>query len=284
MILLLQMNPNTNENIKTIATLISNADAILIYAGAGMSVDSGLEQYRGHDGLWTKHLEIGGHQVKYLDLMTHIAFDETPKQAWALAASLMQQYEETIPHQGYYQLLDLVKNKEYFVMTSNCDNQFQKAGFDPAKIYECHGSFRYMQCMDILERDTWLTPHIEINMETFEAKELPNCPKCGENCRPNIYLFGDWFWVSTRSTYQLIEYLNWTKEVTTKNKNIVAIEIGAGNTITSIRQASEKFVEDKYPLIRINPNDYKVKMPNHMVIELGAKSAIGEIYGLLNSK
>ena len=44
------MNPNTNENLKTVATLISNAEAILIYAGAGMSVDSGLEQYLSHDG------------------------------------------------------------------------------------------------------------------------------------------------------------------------------------------------------------------------------------------
>ena len=275
------MNPSTTTDIETAASLISNAEAVLIYAGAGMSVDSGLEQYRGKDGLWTRYLDIDGHQIKYMDLMTHMAFDETPEQAWALAASLMKKYEETMPHQGYGQLLDLLKNKDYFVMTSNCDHQFQKAGFDPNKIYECHGSLRYMQCMDILERDTWLTPKIEVDSVKFEVKELPKCPTCGAYCRPNIYLFGDWFWVSTRSTYQLIEYINWTKEATTKYANIIAIEIGAGNTIATIRQASEKFVEDKYPLIRINPNDCLVKQPNHMGIDMGAKHAIEEISTLV---
>ena len=110
---------------------------------------------------------------------------------------------------------------------------------------------------------------------------MPKCHTCGAYCRPNIYLFGDWFWVSTRSTYQLIEYINWTKEATTKYANIIAIEIGAGNTIATIRQASEKFVEDKYPLIRINPNDCLVKQPNHMGIDMGAKHAIEEISTLV---
>jgi hypothetical protein len=79
----------------------------------------------------------------------------------------------------------------------------------------------------------------------------------------------------------LIEYINWTKYVTAKNKNTVAFEIGAGNIITSLRQASEKFVQDKYPLIRINPNDCKVKLPNHLAIELGAKSEMEEISNLV---
>jgi len=73
------MNLTTIKNIEAAASLISNAEAVLIYAGAGMSVDSGLEQYRGNDGLWTKYLDIEGHQIKYIDLMTHMAFDETPK-------------------------------------------------------------------------------------------------------------------------------------------------------------------------------------------------------------
>jgi len=275
------MNLTTIKNIEAAASLISNAEAVLIYAGAGMSVDSGLEQYRGNDGLWTKHLDIEGHQIKYIDLMTHMAFDETPEKAWALAVSLMKKYEETVPHQGYNQLLELLKNKDYFVMTSNCDNQFEKAGFDTKRIYECHGSLKYMQCMDILERDTWPTPNIEIDMEKFAVKELPKCPKCGGNCRPNIYLFGDWFWVNTKSTSQLIKYIKWTKEATTKYTNIIAIEIGAGNTIATIRQASEKFVQDKYPLIRINPYDCSVKLPKHLAIEMGAKSAMEEISKLI---
>ena len=163
-----------------IADLIKKADAIAIFAGAGMGVDSGLEQFRGADGLWTKYITINEHKVKYQDLMTHHAFEKYPEKAWALVGSLIDNYTHIAPHDGFLQLLDIIKEKEYFVVTSNCDEHFQKAGFEELRIMECHGSIFYMQCMNHLEKEIWLTPKMNIDFENFEVKDsLPKCPHCG---------------------------------------------------------------------------------------------------------
>jgi len=272
---------NQNYNLKSldhIKQLIHNADAIAIFAGAGMGVDSGLEQYRGNNGLWTKQITIDGKEINYYDLMTHSAFEETPHQSWGLIASLMQKYLSTSPHSGYLKLLELVKNKEYFVVTSNIDEHFQKAGFDELRIFECHGSINYMQCTNVKEREIWLTPKIEIDSSNLYALDpLPTCPDCGSYCRPNVLLFYDWFWVSTKSVHQQLRYNKWYKLVKEKYSKIVAIEIGAGKTINTVRKASEYFASDDIPLIRCNPNDSDTSRVNHISLPWSAKEFIEKL-------
>lgn len=97
--------------------MIRNAEAIAIFVGAGMGVDSGFEQYRGESGFWTKDISIKGKSIKYQDLMQHMAFEEMPNQAWVFIASLLEKYSETKPHDGFDKLLELIKNKEYFIVT-----------------------------------------------------------------------------------------------------------------------------------------------------------------------
>ena len=255
-----------------ISKLIYDADAIAVFAGAGMSVDSGLEAFRGNDGLWTKKLMLDGKEVNYYDLMSHSAFVETPNEAWGLIAYLMEKYTETTPHDGYFKLLELLKSKEYFVVTSNVDEHFLKAGFAEMNIFECHGSIFQMQCLDVTEKEIWLTPNISLDKEKMLAlNPLPKCPICNSNCRPNSYLFGDWFWVSTRSSHQQTRFNNWAKSVKEKYLNVLAIEFGAGKTINTIRKASENFAGDKFTLIRCNPNDFEVSKPNHIGVSVGAK-------------
>ncbi len=258
-----------NSNIKN---LIKQADAIAIFAGAGMGVDSGLEQYRGANGLWEKNMRIGNKEIRHIDLMTHQAFVKTPKEAWTFIAYLINKYNNIKPHEGFYKLLELVKNKDYFIITSNIDEHFQKAGFSEYKIFEIHGSIFYMQSMDILEKEIWLTPKLKFDKKNFILKSpIPKCLGGKYNCRPNIMMFGDWFWVATKSLHQQKRYIDWQKQIKAKYKNIVALEIGAGTVIRTIRAASERFVTDKYPLIRINLNDYEVNRNNHIGIQSGAK-------------
>lgn len=249
--------------------LILDADAVAIFAGAGMSVDSGLNAFRGDDGLWTKSISFEGKTYNHLDLMSHHAFIETPEVAWEFILSLKEKYEQANPHEGYYKLLNLIKDKEHFIVTSNIDEHFLKAGFDENCIFECHGSVNYMQCLDILEREVWLTP--EIKAEKLQLAELPTCPNCGSICRPNVFLFGDWFWIPIRSTHQQIRYNKWCKEIKEKNKQIIAIEIGAGKTIRTVRNAAESFASNTFPLIRVNPFDFETKMSNHISVQMNAK-------------
>lgn len=133
-----------NDHINAI-NLIKEADAVAIFAGAGMSVDSGLNPFRGDDGIWTKSIIIEGKTYNHLDLMSHHAFIETPKIAWEFMLNLREKYHQTSPHEGYYKLLEILKDKEHFIVTSNIDEHFLKAGFDENRIFECHGSLNYMQ-------------------------------------------------------------------------------------------------------------------------------------------
>ncbi len=271
-----------SENIEKTVSLIKNAEAIAIFAGAGMSVDSGLEQYRGENGLWTKSVTINNKTYKFEDLLTHIAFEETPYEAWGFIGNLIEKYKNTQPHSGYYQLLELLKNKEYFVITSNCDEYFKKAGFSHEKIYECHGSIFNMQCLNIKERGIHETSPIKLDKNSHLALDpLPKCPKCGENCRPNIYMFYDWFWESQNSVKQQINYNNWHKNILKTTDKIVAIEIGAGKTINTIRKLCEKFTENKHPLVRINPHDCEIVCKNQISIPDTAKNAISAISGFI---
>jgi len=251
---------------------IREAEAIVVFAGAGIGVDSGLEQYRGEDGLWTKSLLINDKQILYQDLLCHESFDKMPEQSWSFIAWLIDKYKNTILHNGFKILLDLVKEKEYFVVTTNCDEQFQKAGFDTDRIWECHGSIFNMQCMDILERNVFKTPVLKIDKERMELlSHVPKCPTCGLNCRPNMYLFYDWFWVSNNSVAQQIRYNKWQKEIKSTNKKIIALEIGAGKTIDTLRKAARNFIGEEIPLIRINPFDFEVESHKHCGIAMGAK-------------
>jgi NAD-dependent SIR2 family protein deacetylase len=248
--------------------LISNADAIAIFAGAGMSVDSGLDSFRGNNGLWTTSIPIEGVEYNYLDLMSHQAFDENPIDAWKFITHLKEKFEQTNPHEGYYHLLELLRDKDYFIVSSNIDDQFLKAGFDENKILEIHGSINFMQCMDILEREIWLTP--DMNSNELRLDNLPACPNCGGHCRPNILLFGDWFWISIRSVHQQLRFQKCKSEIKASKKKIVALEIGAGKTIPTVRKASENFAKE-CPLIRVNTMDYEIKAPNHLSVQMGAK-------------
>ena len=78
-----------------------------------------------------------------------IWFTTNPPMAWAFYGHRYNLYKNTIPHDGFKMLLDLVKEKNdnYFIFTSNVDGQFQKAGFDSDKIIECHGSISHFQCL-----------------------------------------------------------------------------------------------------------------------------------------
>ena len=251
--------------------LINDADVIVIFAGAGMGVDSGLEQYRGTNGLWTKSILINNKEIPYQDLLCHESFDNFPEESWAFIAYLIDKYKNTNPHKGFEILLDLVKEKEYFIVTSNCDGQFQKAGFDLEKIWECHGSIFNMQCMDILERNVYQTPKLIVDKERMVLmSDLPKCPKCGLNCRPNMYLFYDWFWVSDNSIKQQIRFNTWGKIIKEKSNKIVALEIGAGKTIDTLRKNARTFTSDKIPLIRINPFDFEVQNSNQISIPICA--------------
>jgi len=275
-----------NDLYKKAADAINSADALLIGAGAGMGVDSGLPDFRGKQGFWREYPVIEKLGVRFEEMANPRWFSENPKLAWAFYGHRYNLYKKTVPHKGFLHLLKIGSSMKngYFVYTSNVDGHFQKAGFDNHKIYEIHGSINHLQCKDGCTNHIWDVDfeNIDINEDTFEAVgNFPKCKHCNSIARPNILMFGDWGWISNRSNIQSQSYHQWIKDLNRKNAKLVILEFGAGKAVPSVRMNSNKIVgELNAKLIRINPRDYDVR-GGQIGISAGALETMDKIVELL---
>ena len=241
--------------------LISDADAILITAGAGMGVDSGLPDFRGNEGFWQAYPVAKARGLSFQEMANPEWFESDPSLAWAFYGHRLNLYRDTVPHEGFKMLRELCKAKDddYFILTSNVDGQFQKAGFDQDKICEIHGSIHHLQCTKDKDHGIWSAEddNVTVDMETFQAlAPLPVCPACGALARPNILMFGDWDWIGYRSDMQMKRFGRWKIDLMNEKKKVCVIEIGAGTAIASIRRMSESAAKQFHtPLIRMNPRE-----------------------------
>ncbi len=265
--------------------LIYDADALLITAGAGMGVDSGLPDFRGVEGFWRAYPVIKDLGLRFEEMANPKWFKDQPELAWAFYGHRLNLYRETTPHDGFKKLLEIAENKKggYFVFTSNVDGQFQKAGFDENKITEVHGSINHFQCIENCNKDIWKDEDtfIKIDTKTFRAtNKLPKCPNCGAIARPNILMFGDWNWISDRTDVQSFRLQNWLDNIDENGYKLVILEFGAGLAVPTIRFFGEN-IASRYDakLIRVNPRD--IDVPSGAIsIALGAKDAIKTMYSL----
>jgi len=265
--------------IEQAVTAIQEADAIVVLAGAGMGVDSGLPDFRSNEGFWKAYPILKNHRIKFRHIANPEAFLKRPTLAWGFYGHRLNLYRNTVPHQGFAILKAIADSKPdgYFVYTSNVDGQFQKAGFDADRIVECHGSIHHLQ---YLEPDAWEEPisadtyQVEVDMETLRASDesLPTASN-GDLLRPNIMMFNDWHWLDSRTNAQQERYLNWLKSI--NGKKVLAIEIGAGDAIATIRHQAQVLRRNHaQTLIQINPNPAYYA---DMVIAEGALSALTKI-------
>ena len=113
----------TLRAIPRVAALIAQADALLITAGAGMSVDSGLPDFRGGQGFWRAYPPLEKLRISFEEMAQPHWFDSQPEMAWAFYGHRQQLYRGTKPHLGFAMLLDWGRAMRggYFVVTSNVD-------------------------------------------------------------------------------------------------------------------------------------------------------------------
>lgn len=262
------------HNFAAAAALIRSADGLIIAAGAGMGVDSGLPDFRGPEGFWKAYPALGRARIAFTSIANPAAFERDPHLAWGFYGHRLKLYRDTAPHAGFGMLLDMASRLTHgaFVFTSNVDGQFQKAGFAPERMLECHGSIHFLQCMGDCP-DIWSARSVEPEIDTEACRltsALPVCPSCKSIARPNILMFGDWGWIDTRQQEQYARYSGWRKSV----KRPVVIEIGAGTDIPSVRHFSET---QRCPLIRINPREPEVPGARDVGIACGALEALREL-------
>ena len=241
---------------------------MLITAGAGIGVDSGLPDFRGNEGFWKAYPPMAKLGISFVEMANPNWFQRDPQLAWGFYGHRLNLYRHTQPHDGFHIILDIAnqRNQDYFVFTSNVDGQFQKAGFDNNKIEECHGSIHHFQCTDPCTNEIWDASdiNVEIDEDNFQAgKPLPKCINCSALARPNILMFGDWSWLHQRSNEQSSRFSQWENKIMKENVNLAIIELGAGEAVPTVRYKSESIA--RYPnatLIRINPRDYYVPEGN----------------------
>lgn len=263
------------------AKLIAGADALIITAGAGMGVDSGLPDFRGGAGFWGAYPALGRAGLQFDEIACPQSFIDTPELAWGFYAHRLNLYRATEPHDGFRILLDIATLLPLgaFIFTSNVDGQFQKAKFDEARIIECHGSIHHLQCMDGCEEHVWSTAGFKPAVNEVECRMLsrmPTCPHCRKLARPNILMFNDWKWLAQRKYEQQMRYRRWRAAVTKP----VVIEVGAGTAIPSVRIFGE---EQDCPLIRVNPREAVVERADDVSLSLGGLEGIVKIAGALTT-
>lgn len=267
------------------ANLIADAEAILITAGAGMGVDSGLPDFRGNTGFWQAYPALAGKGLSFSDIAQPQTFIDDPRLAWGFYGHRLNLYRDTVPHRGFDILhkWTSVRRSEYFIYTSNVDGQFQKSGFDTSQILECHGSIHEMQCTRPCRPSTWSTESFLPQVDDVACQlmsELPKCPKCGALARPNILMFYDSNWVEEPMQARDFSFNNWVQTMVDMHIPTVTIELGAGKAISTVRRLGEML---PFPLIRINPRDYEYQGRKEFVgIPTGALEGLTGIEAILN--
>ena len=261
------------------AERIAQSSGLLIAAGAGMGVDSGLADFRGPEGLWRAYPPLRQAGLRFEEIANPRAFANDPALAWGFYGHRLQRYREVSPHRGFTILREIAARLPdgAFVFTSNVDGHFQKAGFADETVYEVHGSIHHLQCATPCSERIWSADGFEPVVDTStcrHAKPWPCCPDCGKLARPNILMFGDWNWLERRSEQQQARFTAWYRAAS----NPVVVELGAGKSVATVRMMSER---SGFPIIRINLRDPEVSGPDHIGVPMGALAALEGIRAAL---
>lgn len=105
-----------------------------------------MSTFRGNEGFWQAYPVAKARGLSFEAMANPEWFECDSSLAWAFYGHRLNLYRDTVPHEGFKMLRELCKAKDddYFILTSNVDGQFQKAGFDQNKICEIHGSIHHL--------------------------------------------------------------------------------------------------------------------------------------------
>lgn len=282
--------------VEAAAQVISGAEALLVCAGAGMGVDSGLPDFRGRHGFWKAYPPYERLGLSFADMADPERFAADPELAWGFYGHRLALYRAVVPHAGF----DLLRRwgealpHGVQVLTSNVDGQFQRAGF--ARVLEVHGSLHHLQCLEPCSEDVWPASRVRVQVDESTmraAAPLPACPRCARIARPNILMFGDTGWNEARTSAQEEELGEWLQTVAVEGSRLAVVELGAGRAIPTVRRRVEHLTaaaagtrrRARATLIRINPDPADAAVPAGTGVALvgTARAALSAIEARLRS-
>ena len=278
-------NVGEHDLIQAAAEIVARAGALLITAGAGMGVDSGLPDFRGPEGFWRAYPAYRRLGFNFVDMANADGFRRDPALAWGFYGHRLALYQTTQPHEGFAILRRWGERMPggWAVFTSNVDGQFQRAGFDPERVAEVHGSIHHAQCLRACGVGVFAADGFKVAVDPATMRavgDLPRCPACGALARPNILMFGDGAWDDERTATQERRLSCWLAAL--RGRLLAVVELGAGSAISTVRYFSENAAAQHGQLIRINPREADV--PSGGVgLALGSVEALRAVDALLSN-
>lgn len=220
---------NYSDEIIRLKKAIEEADAVVIGAGAGLSTSAGFV-YSGER--FEKHFSDFGKKYGFQDMYSGGFYPyETPEEMWAYWSKFIfvNRYMDALKP-VYDQLLSLVKEKDYFVITTNVDHCFQKAGFDKKRLFYTQGDYGLFQCSEpccdeTFENEQMVRDMVKQQKDMKIPTELiPKCPHCGKPLTMNLR--SDDKFIEDEGWHQAAErYANFLR---TRNGKILFLELGVG--------------------------------------------------------
>jgi NAD-dependent SIR2 family protein deacetylase len=226
---------------------IDHADAIVIGAGAGLSTSAGFV----YDGeRFQKYFQDFAEKYNFADMYSGGFYPyDTLEEHWAYWSRYIYVNRYMNPPKPVYdRLFELVKDKDYFVLTTNVDHCFQKAGFDKHRMFYTQGDYGLFQCSEPCHQDTYDNKEMVQNMVeaqgftgsedgilclpengtltmTIPTELVPHCPKCGKPMSMNLR--ADDSFVQDEGWYRAAErYDNFLRA--RENLHILYLELGVG--------------------------------------------------------
>ena len=180
-----------SDKIKKLKTSLEEADCVVIGAGAGLSTSAGFT-YSGER--FDKYFSDFGEKYGFKDMYSGGFYPyPTPEEMWAYWSRYIyiNRYMD-IPKPVYEELLELIKDKDYFVITTNVDHCFQKAGFDKKRLFYTQGDYGLFQCSEPCRditydnKDMILTMYEKQSGMRIPSELIPKCPNCGKPLTMNL--------------------------------------------------------------------------------------------------
>ena len=202
---------NSSEQIETLKQEIETAGAIVIGAGAGMSTSAGMsyDGERFEKNFADFHKKYGIQDMYSGGFYPYDTLEEY--WAWWSRQIMVNRYEAGVG-KPYQDLLELVKDKDYFVITTNVDHQFQLAGFDKKRLFYTQGDYGLWQCSKPCHQKTYDNEETVRQMAAEQknmkipSELIPKCPVCGApmtmNLRCDMTFVQDDGWYAASNRYQ----------------------------------------------------------------------------------
>lgn len=224
------------DNFKEISERIQQADAVVIGAGAGLSTAAGFV-YTGER--FHEYFQDFIDQYGFQDMYSGGFYPfETPEEHWAYWSRyiFINRYMDA-PKPVYQALYELVKEKDYFVLTTNVDHCFQKAGFDKERLFYTQGDYGLFQCSEPCRQRTYDNEETVRQMvkqqknRRIPSELVPYCPVCGKpmsmNLRADDTFVEDAGWHKAAKRYQSFLEQH-------QRKSLLFLELGVGSNTPGI--------------------------------------------------